>query len=91
MADVDLGEYLEQRGVGEVYVCGLTGDCCVRSTALDAVRLGFRTWVVEDAQRSGEEMEEGMGMPGWRRSREELVKAGVGIVSAEEVEKRVGA
>jgi nicotinamidase/pyrazinamidase len=46
-----LGDFLKSRGVTDLYVCGLATDYCVKFTALDAVRLGFRTWVVEDACR----------------------------------------
>ena len=46
-----LGEYLKGRGVECVYVCGLATDYCVKATALDAVDLGFKTYLVEDACR----------------------------------------
>ena len=35
----------------EVYVCGLTTDYCVKATVLDAVSLGFKTHLLEDACR----------------------------------------
>ena len=46
-----LGEYLKSRGVASVYVCGLATDYCVKFTALDAVQLGFETFLIEDACR----------------------------------------
>lgn len=46
-----LDGYLKQRGIGQVFVCGLATDFCVAWTALDARRLGYDTWVVEDATR----------------------------------------
>jgi nicotinamidase/pyrazinamidase len=46
-----LGEYLTERGVTEVYICGLATEYCVKSTALDAVDCGFKTYLVEDACR----------------------------------------
>ena len=49
-----LGEYLRQRGVEDVYVLGLATDYCVKYTALDARRLGFRTFLIEDACRGVE-------------------------------------
>lgn len=49
-----LEEYLRREGVDEVYICGLATDYCVRWTALDAQRLGFRTWVIVDACRGVE-------------------------------------
>lgn len=46
-----LGGYLKQRGIKEVYVCGLATDFCVAWTALDARAAGFATYVIEDACR----------------------------------------
>jgi nicotinamidase/pyrazinamidase len=46
-----LGGYLKQRGIQEVYVCGLATDFCVAWTALDARAAGFKTFVIEDACR----------------------------------------
>jgi len=46
-----LGDYLRERGVRDVYVCGLATDYCVKFTALDAVDLGFRTHLIADACR----------------------------------------
>ncbi len=47
-----LGDYLKQRGVRSVYVLGLATDYCVKFSALDAVDLGFQTFVVEDGCRA---------------------------------------
>ena len=47
-----LDGYLRQRGIDDVFVCGLATDFCVAWTALDARRLGYHTWVVEDATRA---------------------------------------
>jgi len=46
-----LGEWLKQKGVTAVFVCGLATDYCVKFTALDAVQLGFKTHLIEDACR----------------------------------------
>jgi nicotinamidase-related amidase/8-oxo-dGTP pyrophosphatase MutT (NUDIX family) len=46
-----LAEYLKGRGVTCVYICGLATDYCVKHTALDAVDLGFQTYLIEDACR----------------------------------------
>ncbi len=44
-----LGNYLKEKGASGVYVGGLALDYCVKYTALDAKRLGFRTHVLSDA------------------------------------------
>jgi nicotinamidase/pyrazinamidase len=41
MDGVSLADWLRQRGVSEVDICGLATDHCVRATALDARREGF--------------------------------------------------
>ncbi|SJL84686.1 bifunctional nicotinamidase/pyrazinamidase [Vibrio palustris] len=46
-----LADYLHNLGVTDVYITGLATDYCVKFTALDAVELGFNTWVVTDACR----------------------------------------
>jgi len=46
-----LGDFLKQQKVADVYVAGLATDHCVKFTALDAVGLGFRTHLLEDACR----------------------------------------
>lgn len=46
-----LGEYLRQQTVDEVYMAGLATDYCVKFTALDSVREGFKTTVVLDGVR----------------------------------------
>lgn len=47
-----LDAFLRARGADELYVLGLATDYCVKATALDAQRLGFRTFVVEDGCRA---------------------------------------
>jgi nicotinamidase/pyrazinamidase len=46
-----LADYLEFRGVTDVYVAGLATNYCVKFTALDARQLGFGTHIVVDACR----------------------------------------
>jgi nicotinamidase/pyrazinamidase len=46
-----MGEYLREKGVRDVYVCGLATDYCVNFTALDARQLGFNVQLIEDASR----------------------------------------
>lgn len=45
----ELEGLLRAHGVRRVVVCGLATDYCVKATAVDACRLGFRTSVVTDA------------------------------------------
>jgi nicotinamidase/pyrazinamidase len=75
-----LDEYLRQQGVTDVYVCGLATDYCVKFTALDAVRLGFRTHLVADASR-GVDLQPG----DVQRAIEEMSHAGVEVTASEAV------
>ena len=43
-----LADWLRSHEVSEVEVCGIATDHCVRATALDAVRAGFRTTLLSD-------------------------------------------
>ncbi len=49
--NVDLAQWLKEHDVEEVYVTGLTTEYCVKSTALDAAKNGFKTYVIRDAVR----------------------------------------
>ncbi|MFZ5493003.1 MAG: isochorismatase family protein [Pseudomonadota bacterium] len=48
----ELDALLRGRGVTRVVVVGLATDYCVRETALDALRLGYRVVVLRDAVRA---------------------------------------
>jgi nicotinamidase/pyrazinamidase len=69
-----LAEYLKAHGVTDVYVCGLATDYCVKATALDAVALGFKTHLLEEACR-GVELREG----DVRQAIEEIRRQGVAM------------
>jgi nicotinamidase/pyrazinamidase len=46
-----LAGYLKERGLARVFVAGLATDFCVAWTAMDGQRLGFETFVIDDASR----------------------------------------
>jgi len=74
----NLTEYLLSRKVTDVYITGLTTEFCVRTTALDAVRSGFETWLVTDAIAAVEPDSENEA-----KALEEMKKAGVRFIDAE--------
>jgi nicotinamidase/pyrazinamidase len=47
-----LAGYLRERGLTRVFLAGLAFDFCVRHSAEDAHRAGFRVQVIDDACRS---------------------------------------
>jgi nicotinamidase-related amidase len=52
VAKSGLADILRKAGVTDVYVVGLAADYCVRYTAIDAQKEGFKTWVVGDATKA---------------------------------------
>jgi nicotinamidase/pyrazinamidase len=72
-----LDAWLRAKDVTDVYVTGLAEDFCVRATALDAIRLGFRAYVVGDATRA---VDAPAGSAD--RARRELREAGVTIADS---------
>ena len=46
-----LAGYLKDRGVTDLYFCGLAGDICVYHTIIDAIKEGFSSTLLEDASR----------------------------------------
>jgi nicotinamidase/pyrazinamidase len=65
-----LAEWLRQRDVTEVDIVGIATDHCVRATALDAAREGFRTQVLLD-------LTAGVAEDTTRQALDELRDAGV--------------
>ena len=45
----DLDRMLRDRGVDSLIVAGCTTSCCVRASVMDAMALGYRTVIAEDA------------------------------------------
>ncbi|MEE8524513.1 MAG: bifunctional nicotinamidase/pyrazinamidase [Thermoanaerobaculia bacterium] len=75
-----LADYLRAAGVDEVFILGLATDYCVKFSALDALELGFRTYVVEDGCR-GVDLEPGDS----QRAFDEMRAAGVEVIHSREV------
>jgi nicotinamidase/pyrazinamidase len=44
-----LYEFLLERAVTEVHICGLATDYCVKETAIDSAMKGYTTYVIKDA------------------------------------------
>lgn len=72
----DVPELLRAKEVSDVFVVGLAGDYCVRYTALDAAKLGFFVYVIEDGTRC---VDPGQG---WLDTLEEFERVGVRLVRA---------
>ena len=70
-----LAGYLRERGVREVFVCGLARDFCVKWTAEDAVSEGFEATVLFDLARPVDPASDD-------RVRADLERAGVAVAVA---------
>jgi nicotinamidase/pyrazinamidase len=74
----NLEKYLKDMDVDELYITGLATDYCVLQSALDAIKKGFRTYVLTDAvmavnvnERDGE------------MALEEMKEAGITLLESE--------
>ena len=73
----DLAAWLKNKKIQQVFVVGLTGDCCVKATAIDAKKEGFETFVVGDATRSVDD-----GNDGWGAAKREFQEHGVIVIES---------
>lgn len=69
-AGTGLEAWLRSRKIARVFIAGLATDYCVRATALDALRAGFRVYLVEDGCR-------GVSEETTRAALEEMRRAGI--------------
>jgi nicotinamidase/pyrazinamidase len=78
-----MGEYLKERSVKSIYLCGLALDYCVRFSAVDARRLGFDVHVIVDACR-GIDLKPG----DVKEALDEIKKAGAILLQSHQVSRR---
>ncbi|KAK3335923.1 Isochorismatase-like protein [Cercophora scortea] len=79
VSDSGLADMLKAAGITHVYVVGLAGDYCVRSTAADAHAEGFVTYVIDEATRA-------VDAEAWSRCKAEIEASGVRVVSRDSPE-----
>lgn len=77
--NVDITSVLRAKGVTDVFVVGLAGDYCVFHTAVDAVKAGFRSWLIEEGTKC-------VVASGWDQTKEELRAGGVSVIHADDPE-----
>jgi len=75
----DLAQALREAHVTDVYCVGLAADYCVKCTALDACKEGFRTWVVREGAMA-------VDPAALEAVHGEYATAGVGVVGMEGAE-----
>jgi nicotinamidase/pyrazinamidase len=71
-AETELDRRLKSAGVGDLIVYGLATDYCVKATALDAVKAGYRVTVIEGLSK-------GVAPDTTRAALEEMARQGVAL------------
>ncbi|PGH29763.1 hypothetical protein GX50_07490 [[Emmonsia] crescens] len=73
--NMDLAAVLKEYQASDVFVVGVAGDYCLKSTAVDAADKGFRCFVVEEGTKCVDPGE------GWEVAKKEMEDHGVRLVS----------
>ena len=69
---------LSKRNVDSVYVVGIALDYCVFYSAMDAKKLGYKTYLIKDASR-------GIAEEGMEHALNEMKKAGIQIIDSQDI------
>lgn len=77
-----LGDYLNDLGIKEVYIMGLAADYCVKFTAIDAKKLGFDTYLIEDATRGVN-----INPSDTEKAFDEMKECGIHFISSNQIKK----
>lgn len=73
-----LAGYLEEKGVKELYFCGLAAEYCVYFSILDALAEGFDAILIEDATRALEEKD-------FQNAKEQILQKGGKIIRSQDL------
>jgi nicotinamidase/pyrazinamidase len=71
--------YLKDKGINDIYFCGLAADICVYYTIKDAIKEGFSATLIEDASRP-------LNRDDFITIKEELRNLGVRIINSNEIQ-----
>ncbi|MDT0642067.1 bifunctional nicotinamidase/pyrazinamidase [Zunongwangia sp. F363] len=73
-----LSGYLKEKGVKEIYFCGLAAEFCVFFSVKDALKEGFSATLIEDATRALDNAE-------FEEAKQEIIENGGKIVDSETI------
>ncbi len=79
-----LHEFLQEKGVNELYIMGLAQDYCVKFTVLDALELGYEVHLIVDGTRPVN-LKEGDG----QKALEEMKSKGAYLVSSDQIAEKI--
>ncbi|MBA3972357.1 MAG: bifunctional nicotinamidase/pyrazinamidase [Bacteroidetes bacterium] len=77
-----MSEFLKEFKVANIFIAGLTTDYCVKYTALDALKLGYQTYVIVDACKAVNLMEGDE-----QKALAEMNTAGVNLIHSKDLKK----
>ena len=77
-----LAGYLKEKGVEELYFCGLAAEYCVYFLVMDALKEGFSAILIEDATRP-------LDVEDFQKVKENILKAGGKIIKSKELISRL--
>ncbi len=75
-----LDTFLQKKNIKDIYIAGLATDYCVKYSALDALKLGFNTFVIEDACKGVNLQKEDS-----KKALEEIRNAGAHIIKSKDL------
>lgn len=81
-----LGDFLKEKGIAELFVCGLATEYCVKFTVLDALELGFKTFVVLEGVKGIDQQDGDVD-----KALDEMKAKGAVLLHQSEVESRLKA
>jgi nicotinamidase/pyrazinamidase len=73
-----LSEFFKEKGINELYFCGLAADICVYYTIKDSLKEGFSTTLIEDATRP-------LSVNAFEGIKTELASKGVRIINSDDI------
>ena len=77
--NLDLADYLNKKGVDDIFISGLAIEYCVKETALAAAKKGFDVYVIKEAVA-------GIDEDDVKAAFKEMKEAGVQLISVDEVD-----
>ncbi|XP_047034351.1 uncharacterized protein LOC124640575 [Helicoverpa zea] len=78
LTETSLGNQLRHLGASDIYICGLAYDVCVGATIADALAIGYRSILIDDASR-------GVDLAGIEKTKATIVNNNGVIVNTDEV------
>jgi nicotinamidase/pyrazinamidase len=78
LVSTGLSGYLKDKGITELFFCGLAGDICVYYSILDSLKEGFSSTLIEDAACP-------LNREKFEKIKNELLKMGVRVVNSNDI------